>query len=71
MTKQGRPKGAVSFANVTLSQLNELFVKNQSIPVSRVWLKKLNIEVESVPTKVITPQTNYGNTQEENHEEGV
>jgi hypothetical protein len=43
---RGRPKGSKSFINTSLSQLNELFRKTQNIPVSRVWLENLNIDVK-------------------------
>tara|TARA_R110001592_G_scaffold71719_1_gene219064 strand:- start:163 stop:381 length:219 start_codon:yes stop_codon:yes gene_type:complete len=54
MAKRGRPKGGTSFVNINLEQLNDLFGRRQSIPVSRVWLEKLNIIVDSAPSAVIT-----------------
>ena len=38
--KLGRPKGGVSFASVTLAELNATFGPNQPIPVGRVFLEK-------------------------------
>lgn len=40
---RGRPKGAKSFVNVDMQTLNEYFGSKQHIPVSRVWLEKMNI----------------------------
>mgnify|MGYP003624922595 FL=1 len=54
MAKRGRPKGGTSFVNINLEQLSDLFGRRQSIPVSRVWLEKLNIIVDSAPSAVIT-----------------
>ena len=51
MANRGRPKGAISFVNIDMETLTKLFNNSQAIPVSRVWLEKLNIEVES--TKVV------------------
>jgi hypothetical protein len=53
MAKRGRPKGGTSFVNLTLEQLNDLFGRRQSIPVSRVWLEKLDIVVEEAATSVV------------------
>jgi len=39
--------------NLTLEQLNDLFGRRQSIPVSRVWLEKLDIVVEEAATSVV------------------
>jgi hypothetical protein len=54
MARRGRPKGGTSFVNIDLEQLNDLFGRKQSIPVSRVWLEKLNITVDSAPSTIIT-----------------
>lgn len=40
---RGRPKGSKSFVNVDMQTLNEYFGSKQHIPVSRVWLEKMNI----------------------------
>ena len=42
---RGRPKGAKSFVNVDMQTLNEYFGSKQHIPVSRVWLEKMNIMI--------------------------
>jgi len=54
MAKRGRPKGGTSFVNINLEQLNDLFGRRQTIPVSRVWLEKLNIVVDSAPNAVVS-----------------
>ena len=43
MATRGRPKGAKSFVNIDMETLNEYFGSKQHIPVSRVWLEKMNI----------------------------
>ena len=43
---RGRPKGSKSFINVCLSELNNLFRNTQNVPVSRVWLENLNIDIK-------------------------
>ncbi len=43
MATRGRPKGAKSFVNINMETLNEYFGSKQHIPVSRVWLEKMNI----------------------------
>jgi|TARA_Y100000361_G_scaffold133623_1_gene132021 hypothetical protein len=53
MATRGRPKGAKSFVNIDMETLNEYFGSKQHIPVSRVWLEKMNIViVESKPNEV-------------------
>jgi hypothetical protein len=47
MASRGRPKGAISFVNIDMETLTKLFNNSQAIPVSRVWLEKLNIEIEN------------------------
>ena len=47
MANRGRPKGAISFVNIDMETLTKLFNNSQAIPVSRVWLEKLNIEIEN------------------------
>lgn len=42
---RGRPKGGKSFTNLTMSQLKDFIGEHQCIPVSRVWLESMNIEV--------------------------
>ncbi len=47
MAQRGRPKGSNSFVNVNMETLNKLFGQGQNIPVSRIWLKKLDIVVDA------------------------
>lgn len=67
MATRGRPKGAKSFVNIDMETLNEYFGSKQHIPVSRVWLEKMNIMVnESKPNKVdssVKPTTDTGAVQ--------
>ena len=51
--RRGRPAGSTSFVNVTMEELQKRFGSAQAIPVSRIWLRKLGIEVDSQPAKVI------------------
>ena len=53
MAQRGRPKGAVSFVNINLETLNSLFGNHQNIPVSRVWLKTLNIDIDDQEKTVV------------------
>ena len=39
---RGRPKGSKSFIKICLDQLNNMLPSNSTIPVSRVWVDKLN-----------------------------
>lgn len=38
---RGRPKGATSFYDIQLKELNTLLPESSTIPVSRTWLMKL------------------------------
>ena len=53
MATRGRPKGAKSFVNVEIETLTKYFGAKQHIPVSRVWLEKLNIKVNDAEPNVI------------------
>lgn len=46
MAKRGRPSGSTSFVRVDMAKLNELFKKQQHIPVSRVWLREQGYSLE-------------------------
>ena len=59
---RGRPKGGKSFVNVKMSDLDNLFGKQQNIPVSRVWLEKLNISVET-KTQSIKEENNSASSE--------
>ena len=62
MATRGRPKGSKSFVNVDMETLGEYFGAKQHIPVSRVWLEKMNIFVDvrnpNVVESSIKPTTN-------------
>ena len=55
---RGRPKGAKSFVNVDMETLNSYFGSKQHVPVSRVWLEKLNIMVDERKPNVVTTSAN-------------
>lgn len=42
---RGRPKGATSFVNLNMNQLKDYVGEYQAIPVSRVWLEKMGIDI--------------------------
>ena len=49
----GRRKGATSFANITLADLQKFCGSATLIPVSRVWIEQMGASVsESTPTIV-------------------
>lgn len=54
---RGRPKGSKSFIKICLDELNNMLPSNSTIPVSRVWVDKLNsagvslkVEAEEKPS---------------------
>ena len=53
MAIRGRPKGAKSFVNVDMETLSQYFGAKQHIPVSRVWLEKMNIAVNDKTPNVV------------------
>jgi len=53
MATRGRPKGAKSFVNVDMETLGQYFGAKQHIPVSRVWLEKMNIVVTNKTPNVV------------------
>ena len=53
MATRGRPKGSKSFVNVDMETLGEYFGAKQHIPVSRVWLEKMNIIVNDRNPNVV------------------
>jgi|TARA_R110002110_G_scaffold17458_1_gene73615 hypothetical protein len=53
MATRGRPKGAKSFVNVDMETLSQYFGAKQHIPVSRVWLEKMNITVNDKTPNVV------------------
>ena len=53
----GRRKGANSFANVTLADLEQFCGSATLIPISRVWLEKMGASItDSEPTEVSVSQ---------------
>lgn len=53
----GRKKGATSFANITLAELEKFCGSATGIPVSRVWLEQMGASIQgSAPTPVSTVQ---------------
>ena len=51
----GRRKGATSFANITLADLQKFCGSATGIPVSRVWLEQMGASIQSSnPTPVST-----------------
>lgn len=63
MAQRGRPKGSISFVNVNLAKLNELFGAQQNIPISRVWLKKLNIDIDGDNNPVLKSEPSAASSQ--------
>ena len=57
MATRGRPVGAKSFVNIDMETLNAYFGTKQHIPVSRVWLEKLNIQVADSKPNVVESST--------------
>ncbi len=64
MSNRGRPKGATSFVNVDIETLTRLFNSSQAIPVSRVWLEKLNFEIEKTNISNIIKSAPKATSQE-------
>jgi hypothetical protein len=54
-TGSGRKKGATSFVNITLTELEKFCGSATGIPVSRVWLERMGASIEdTVPAPVST-----------------
>jgi len=54
-TGSGRRKGATSFVNITLAELEKFCGSATGIPVSRVWLEQMGACIQgSAPTPVST-----------------
>lgn len=53
MATRGRPRGSKSFVNIEMETLNGYFGLKQHVPVSRVWLEKMNIEIKNVKPNII------------------
>lgn len=52
---RGRPKGATSFTNVRLEDLNNHLRKHAIVVVSKKWLEQIGMHVEEKPIEVLTP----------------
>lgn len=52
----GRRKGANSFANVTLADLEKFCGSATLIPISRVWLENMGASIEAKPTNITTQE---------------
>lgn len=55
--KAGRPKGAVSFVDVRLIDLQKISGPQMSIPISRIWWEKMGGVVEQVAGPSAKPTT--------------
>jgi len=49
---RGRPKGATSFARVSLRDLTDNLGPNASIVVGKKWLEEVGLTLGETPTKV-------------------
>lgn len=47
-TGSGRKKGAKSFVNITLSELEKFCGSATGIPVSRVWLERMGASIDTL-----------------------
>ena len=55
----GRKKGATSFVNVTLAELEKFCGSATGVPVSRVWLERMGAsitEASATPVAPIAPE---------------
>jgi hypothetical protein len=41
-----RTNGAKSYANIRIGDLSEVFSENTIVPVSRVWLRMMNVDLK-------------------------
>lgn len=58
-TGSGRKKGATSFVNITLAELEKFCGSATGIPVSRVWLERMGASIQSTtpaPVSTATPE---------------
>jgi len=54
-TGSGRKKGAKSFVNITLTDLQMFCGSAAVIPVSRVWLEQMGAAIADTPTTPVAP----------------
>lgn len=50
---RGRPKGANSFTHIKMAELQKICGSDSTVPVSRVWLEKLGLELQEEKTSVV------------------
>lgn len=61
----GRKKGATSFINVTIADLQQFCGSASVIPVSRVWLEQMGANVATPIPQDIIAKENIANAVEE------
>lgn len=49
---RGRPVGSTSFVNVSLADLEQYVGTKSAIPVSRVWLQKMDLTIEPIARSI-------------------
>ncbi len=49
---RGRPAGSTSFVNVSLADLEQYVGTKSAIPVSRVWLQKMDLTIEAIARSI-------------------
>lgn len=54
-TGSGRKKGATSFVNITLAELEKFCGSATGIPVSRVWLERMGATIAGDTKTPVTP----------------
>jgi hypothetical protein len=59
----GRKKGATSFANITLAELEKFCGSATGIPVSRVWLEQMGASIQG---SALLPYLLFNHNQKKN-----
>ena len=54
-TGSGRKKGAKSFVNITLAELEKFCGSATGIPVSRVWLEQMGASIQGTAPSPVSP----------------
>jgi len=54
---RGRPVGATSFVNVSLSDLDQFVGTKSAIPVSRIWLQKMGLTIQPLERTIQQAET--------------
>ena len=52
-----RTSGAKSYANIRIEDLVKAFSENTIVPVSRVWLREMNVQLQESVSKLDTHET--------------